>query len=1069
MNLLGKKPVDPRARRVPDKPRISIGALFNPGVGASMRPLAETTRIFVTLLASIFAANGLFPRNHPALLGNETASITLGEVLSTGWSNVSFRRDRLPQTAIFFATIVSLVFSALAVLIALLLAVSGHAHAAAASGCSGGPFEPCDATQDIANGWMNYIFFGKPMMNYLDQLGQVVPQSSVIQDALIAALGFYSDAILIIAALVLFYYLVSMVVETAHHGVVMGKRANQVWAPIRLVVAIGLLVPISGGLNSGQYIMVQIAKWGSNLATQTWSIFLQELVQSDSKYVMPNVPYARRVVADVVRMEACAEAYNRYRGEQDASAEDGNIPVPPSSSQTETGGAKTYWYEPGHAKTDDHGLCGSYTMPAATTSAGTSYEQNLQQTVIPTVRQSAFDQMQQQAHQFALSYVRPMLPETVGGTLGSPLPANNGEFENLVASYQDALQTQFEQMAASGNEMGNDMQQIAQTSGAQGWVTAGAWFNTISRIQGALTEASQQLFPQTTAPNASNIHSFESRTHSAEYNALKTVGYLDDWLAAESPNGAAQVTAQRNQKLLASAASSIQRAGDPNLPDSMMEKLFEFIDWLATWNGVWKADANNSFASNDQKVNNGNQGGLTGNPAHDFSLGVQFHGADPLAEIAGLGHANINVAYKLFDDFVLMMMASSSASDAGKAIVSIFGARAGTSLLGLFIGGPMQLVGQAGMAIGQLLGMMTVVFFTAGFMLAYFLPLIPFIRFIFGILSWFLSVLEAIVCMPLVALAHLNPEGDGLPGASAKTAYYFIFNIFLRPVLMVFGLILGLILFFVIASAMNMMYATAAVGTGGVSHGHVALARVVYSILYVVILYLCANNAFKMIEWLPDHCIKWMGGQSLQHAQMGDPAQIGQMMGLASGYVEQRVVGATGEALKAAGPLALGAMWADPKGKEWLTSRVNALRGQLGAAVPSANDPVFGAFQGDTDRLHGLSPGGSQNANDHYALEQTGTDSEGHNNGGHGMTGVTQDYQAWHGQSGNENKTPQDFMNSSEGKESFRRNMDLPSDRWVTTGGSVNSRVAQDFTAAVGPEAPATPPATQPPHPPPGT
>ncbi len=61
------------------------------------------------------------------------------------------------------------------------------------------------------------------------------------------ALGFYSDAMLMFAAIILFYHLATMIVNTAHHGVVMGKQANQIWAPIRLVVAIGLLVPMGSG------------------------------------------------------------------------------------------------------------------------------------------------------------------------------------------------------------------------------------------------------------------------------------------------------------------------------------------------------------------------------------------------------------------------------------------------------------------------------------------------------------------------------------------------------------------------------------------------------------------------------------------------------------------------------------------------------------------------------------------------------------------------------------------------------------------------------------------------------
>ena len=70
----------------------------------------------------------------------------------------------------------------------------------------------------------------------------------MIQSALQHALSIYSGAVLVLAGMILLYHLLGMVAETAHTGKPMG-RANQIYAPIRLVLAIGLLVPMAGGLN----------------------------------------------------------------------------------------------------------------------------------------------------------------------------------------------------------------------------------------------------------------------------------------------------------------------------------------------------------------------------------------------------------------------------------------------------------------------------------------------------------------------------------------------------------------------------------------------------------------------------------------------------------------------------------------------------------------------------------------------------------------------------------------------------------------------------------------------------
>ena len=65
MSLFGKdktlNPAQPKRRSV-------LGILFNPEISASMRPLGRSASMFVKMVAIVFATNGLFPRNHPALM-----------------------------------------------------------------------------------------------------------------------------------------------------------------------------------------------------------------------------------------------------------------------------------------------------------------------------------------------------------------------------------------------------------------------------------------------------------------------------------------------------------------------------------------------------------------------------------------------------------------------------------------------------------------------------------------------------------------------------------------------------------------------------------------------------------------------------------------------------------------------------------------------------------------------------------------------------------------------------------------------------------------------------------------
>jgi conjugal transfer/type IV secretion protein DotA/TraY len=455
--------------------------------------------------------------------------------------------------------------------------------------------------------------------------------------------------------------------------------------------------------------------------------------------------------------------------------------------------------------------------------------------------------MQQQVAQFAAKNVAYGVDKSVNGKNNEQQPEYAGELDEIVSSYQENLQEGFGAPDLSGAFM---------QSADEGWASAGAFFNVVARTQADAMDVGG-LIPETKAPE------FGKENHKlVKGEVLTAYSKFEKWIGTTNPNGVKSssgssgggggssggdsCTSQRQQ--LMTTASGIAQKGDAK--NHLMERIFQIVDWIAGWNCVWKSAPDDLNASN-------------------FSLGVQFTSANPLAEMAHLGHANINTSYDVFDLFVNMMLFSST-SEVFKAASSLSGSGAG-QFMGNLAG---KITGEALSAIGGMFALFTVVFFTSGVLLAFMLPLIPFFRFLFNVMTWVVSVLEAVIAVPLIALAHLNPEGDGLPGPSAKTAYYFIFSIFLRPVMMVFGLIVGLLVFYVAVSYMNLFYMQAITTSGGLANGHLFLSRLVYSALYVVVLYMCANSAFKCVNWLPEHAVKWAGGQPLHIAHMGDPEQL---------------------------------------------------------------------------------------------------------------------------------------------------------------------------------------------------
>jgi conjugal transfer/type IV secretion protein DotA/TraY len=159
---------------------------------------------------------------------------------------------------------------------------------------------------------------------------------------------------------------------------------------------------------------------------------------------------------------------------------------------------------------------------------------------------------------------------------------------------------------------------------------------------------------------------------------------------------------------------------------------------------------------------------------------------------------------------------------------------------------------------------------TAGVVLYYILPFLPFLYFFFAVGTWVMSIFEAMVGVPLWALAHLRIDGEGLPGDAASGGYFLIFEIFLRPILSVFGLIAALIIFTAQVRVLNVIWdvvlgnltgsgTSLFMLTGAVQEPRNELDTFFYTLLYIAIIYMMATASFKLIDKIPDNILRFMG------------------------------------------------------------------------------------------------------------------------------------------------------------------------------------------------------------------
>jgi len=72
------------------------------------------------------------------------------------------------------------------------------------------------------------------------------------------AFGVFSTAIAFLGSLILGWFILVGIVSSAYSGKVLGERWHQIWAPLRVVLGFGMLVPVTGGFSSVHYLLKDV-------------------------------------------------------------------------------------------------------------------------------------------------------------------------------------------------------------------------------------------------------------------------------------------------------------------------------------------------------------------------------------------------------------------------------------------------------------------------------------------------------------------------------------------------------------------------------------------------------------------------------------------------------------------------------------------------------------------------------------------------------------------------------------------------------------------------------------------
>jgi hypothetical protein len=160
-----------------------------------------------------------------------------------------------------------------------------------------------------------------------------------------------------------------------------------------------------------------------------------------------------------------------------------------------------------------------------------------------------------------------------------------------------------------------------------------------------------------------------------------------------------------------------------------------------------------------------------------------------------------------------------------------------------------------------------------GLALAYYLPAIPFIRWISALAGWVILIVESLVAAPLWLCAHALPEGEGAAGQHGKRGYLLLLGIIIRPPLMVAGFFAAVILMNVLGRLIGTGFEMFIAGT---SQSKIIGITGTFSMLVIlgIVVIMTANKFFSLIHYLPEHVTNWIGQQFHSLGEKEDQAGV---------------------------------------------------------------------------------------------------------------------------------------------------------------------------------------------------
>lgn len=765
-----------------------------------------------------------------------------------------------------------------------------------------------------------------------------------LQQALHGLFRFYSVGLFYVALLVILYYIIAIVGETITSGTPFGKRFNKAWVLPRVIVFFALIAPIStsgnnAGINGAQLITMAVAKYGSNMATHAWLRFLDgttgtESIASGVTSVSSYLGQGKSLIAktNVPEVGGLAQFFHLVHGCMYAQKIINNLDVKPYLVRPHTDldtpnndGSVT-------AVTMHDGTTAPYHSMGGTSDDHLEFLAGVHNDLEQAIKFSRYETI---VLRFGY-YDPPTLPSTppLPPTTYNP-PGDNAEHWGFVEPTCGELH-------------------IEITSLDRHVIGSSPYLGFLSNYYYSLSEylTFGPVFDTTAYCQASSVlpHGHNNNCIDLNYTYISPTGSVNSprWITSEAARSEIDTYDTINRIVLNSAPSIWDEIrinyDDATYANNMLAPaLYRSRGWagaaiwynkIADLNGLMTSAMHNvprpfkypmvmeAISEQHQKVD------------ANFSYSDRFNPRlqdGKMAELRKPGDLEIaSFLYSIYEvwntsdvqetvftrktgnvivDSLHMILGTSGLLDIREnegshplAMLSSMGkAMVDASLRNLFIGVVGQgigeiisddFIGQLGKLASGFAFKFAMIGLSIGFVLYYVLPLMPFIYFFFAFGNWIKSIFEAMVAMPLWALAHLKLDGEGLPGPWASNGYFLLLEILIRPVLIIVGLVAAVGFFSAVVDGLHdvhtlLVFVTsgydiegALTNTAGLPATETTLTymrgpidQLFYTIVYVIMVYMLGLSSFKLIDAIPNNILRWMGVTvSTFQDHAGDPA-----------------------------------------------------------------------------------------------------------------------------------------------------------------------------------------------------